>query len=157
MLLLDDRHGGACAVHPRLRDRLSARLHADRIDRDLAAGASPDGDVVVALRARHLTSDRTRRALAGGVRRAVREAEDPLASAFSPVPRNRSAIMTARADLEQLRSTLLAGGPVSPRGVALAEDLLTDGQGPLYNHRTRQDLARRVHATIEALDITAQF
>jgi len=41
MLLIDDGAGGVVGVRAGLRDYLRIHLTADRIDRDLAEGASP--------------------------------------------------------------------------------------------------------------------
>ena len=41
MLLLEDRDDVVVAVEPTWRDRLSARIHAGRLDQDLAEQAAP--------------------------------------------------------------------------------------------------------------------
>jgi hypothetical protein len=45
---------------------------------------------------------------------------------------NRGAVVEAAKDLDELRQGLLAEGPVSVRGVAQTQVLLTTGSGPLY-------------------------
>ena len=71
MLLIDDGAGGVVGVRAGLRDYLRIHLTADRIDRDLAEGASPDATVASALRAQELTSMQSRRDLASGLQRAL--------------------------------------------------------------------------------------
>jgi hypothetical protein len=129
LLIIENESGAPTAVHVRLRDRVFARLHADALDRALAAGASPDANVAVALRARRLTSLRYRQALASGLDRVVHEA---LArpTAFSP-PLDWTRVRPVIADLTSLRRRLL-DPLVSAQGVAQVELLLTSGDGPLY-------------------------
>lgn len=151
MLLLDTRTGDPTDVRVRLRDRISSRLHADQLDVQLAHGASPDATVGLALRARFLTSDRTRRTLAGGLRRVVAEASTP------PMPSvkgrgvaqrfDRGSVLSAVPEIEELRSELLAPGPVSPQGVAQARTLLS-----IADIRAR-DIAPLVHEARGALEL----
>lgn len=49
MELIEDGVGGVVATRPRLRDRVIARVYADRIDRGLARGDSPEGSIAAAL------------------------------------------------------------------------------------------------------------
>ena len=69
MLLLEDREGGVFGVNPRIRDRIGAKLHADRLDRALAAGDSPDSTTLLALRSQVLSSTPKRNELAAGLER----------------------------------------------------------------------------------------
>ena len=153
MLLIDDGHGGVVAARPRLRDHLSARLHADRLDRELAGGASPDTSVPRALRARALTSACTRQYLALGLRRATANATTPAVASIRAAAANRERIRAAATDLERLRYRLLAGAPVSVRGMARTQVLLTDGSGPLHNVVNPEPLAASIRRVIDALDI----
>ena len=54
-------------------------------------------------------------------------------------------------DPEKLALALREQDAVSPRGVALAEQLLTDGTGPLYIERTNDALWRAAVDALEAL------
>jgi hypothetical protein len=153
LLLLDDNWGGVLVARPTVRDRFSAILHSDRIDSELAQGASPDADLARALRARRLTSTRTRRALASGLGNLIGQAKTPTAGAFSSVPLQRGRVLAALDDLEQLQRCLLVAGPIAVRGVALTKELLTDGSGPLYSRAGREDLGHRVRAAIDAMEL----
>lgn len=112
MILIEDAQLGVRTVKPRLLDRLSVRLHAGRLDRDLASGVSPDGDVRHALRARVLLSARTRGELAAALRRLA--------------PRD------GRTELEALRTVVAGRGPVAVRGMAMVQLLVTDGTSGLH-------------------------
>ncbi|PZS31403.1 MAG: hypothetical protein DLM58_11755 [Pseudonocardiales bacterium] len=141
------------AVQPRLRDHLAARLHTDRIDHDLAQGASPDGSVTAALRAQLLTSTSTRQLLARGLQRAVDIAMTPAVASSRAAAQNRPRIREVAADLDELGRRLLADGPVSVRGVARTKVMLTDGAGPLYNARQADQLGAQIRAAIDAMNV----
>src|SRR5262245_48935612 len=112
-----------------LRQRLSLRLQARSLDRALADGASPDGSEELARRAQALVRADTRNEIAGALRRLARGDGRPLSSRVGAVPARAEGV---RRDLERLASRLLEPGPVAPRGVALTQELLTDGAGPLF-------------------------
>src|SRR5271170_4794323 len=71
MLVLLDEAGCPIARTARPWDRVAVRLRAFSLDRDLAAGASPDASVTLALRAQMLVRPRYRRELARSVRRVL--------------------------------------------------------------------------------------
>lgn len=133
-------------------DRLLARLHARRLDGDLAAGVSPDVGVALALRARRLVSMQNRRDLARTVQRLLAAAMDPHAAARLPIPVCRHRVRGCTAELDQLIRRLLAPGPVSPQGVAKATALFTDATSPLYHWASRSDLRARIRAAVDALN-----
>jgi len=60
--------------------------------------------------------------------------------------------MAARTVLATLGRRLRAPEPVSPRGVALLESLLTDGTSPLYLPTERGALGSRLRAAAAALE-----
>jgi hypothetical protein len=153
MILIDQGDGCVVAVPVRWRDRLAARLHADRIDLDLARGESPDVDVRSALRARALTSGRTRAVLARGLRRSVVQATAPPVAGMAGTPQGRQRLVGAADDIEQLRRGLLADGPVSARGAAQAYILLTTVLPILSRRRDGDALAEMVRRATDALSI----
>jgi hypothetical protein len=105
-------------TQPNLRDRLTARLFARRLDWALANGADSERSPALALRARRLTSFSRRRVIADALWRLLRDgrvAED------------------GRDQLAGLASALAQPGPVDPRGAARAWLLVTDGTGPLHS------------------------
>jgi len=159
MLILLDEAGCPVARRARPWDRILARVRACRLDRDLAAGASPDATLGLALRAQALVRARARRDLAHGAQRLLAAALQPPAPGGLPLPaagRSRITICRDRVkdsspELADLIGRLLDGGPVTARGVALAAVLLSDGSGPLYRRATPDDLRARVREALNAL------
>jgi hypothetical protein len=168
MLVLLDRADCPVAASARPWDRLMARVLASRLDRHLAGDASPDSTVALALRAQLLVSERTRRDVAEGTRRLLATAMQApaadlslAATAHGPqmpaagrprVPLCRDRVMEAAEELGDLIRRLLADGPVTARGVALATALLGDGSGPLYHRANADDVRARVREAVNALD-----
>jgi hypothetical protein len=145
-------------AHASVLQRLECHLLGDRLDRSLAAGLTPESDVLLALRAQRLACMASRRELASGVRRLLDAAAHP-AHGLSPAASMAvlSRVTQSRADLESLVEHLLAPAPVPARGVALARLLLRDGSGPLYRFECRDDLGAMVRRSIAALDPTADW
>ncbi len=137
----------------RLRDRLRARVCALRLDRALAAGASPDSGVLLSLRARELMSMRNRRSLACALRRILSEADEPLPPVGSALPLARRDIRRHRRLIHELADVLDRTGPVELRGLAAVEVLLKDGAGPLYNVDRFDALGPRLRALLEILSV----
>jgi hypothetical protein len=153
MLLIDDGAGGVVGVRAGLRDYLRSHLTADRIDRALADGASPDATAASALRAQELTSMQSRRELASGLQRALTLAIASGYARLAGAPLARDGILASAVELGELSRRLLAEGPVSVRGVAQTRLLLTNGSGPLHNRRSQEWLAATVRRAIRDLDI----
>ena len=78
--------------------RVLARCAAQRLDRELAAGASPEASTYLAARAAQLTSMTARRHLAASVRRI-------LAAAGDPAPRQRAYRQASAENLGDLIAT----------------------------------------------------
>ena len=138
-------------VDVRSRDRLLARIRAFRLDAALAAGASPDATVALALRAQLLVRMPVRRDLARAARRILAAAVREAAGDRLPVPVCRDRVRDCAEELEDLISRLLTAGPVSVRGVAQAQSLLADGASPIYHRASRDNLRARVLAATDAL------
>lgn len=121
------------------RARLGVLTHRRSLDRRLAEGQRADRDPALSLRARQLTSGRSRRSLAGSLKRTVQLAREP--RRFGPaVPVDRRAVLEARLQILEIASRLEDGAPTNPRGVAIVHELLTDGSSPLYaSSLTRSD------------------
>jgi hypothetical protein len=149
LVLLHDGCPVPVAVRP--WDRLLAWFRAPGLDTALAAGASPDGTVALALRAQTLIRARARRALAQAARRVLAEATEPSA-AHVPVPVCRDRVQDCAQELEDLIRRLLAPGPVSAQGIAQASALLTDATSPLYHRANPDNLRVRVVSAAHALD-----
>ncbi len=154
MLVLTARRGGEIvASEPTVRDRMVARLHARALDRQLAAGASPESSPALALRAQILVRPSARRYLARSLRRLLRAALDPPRRHPVTVSSQQSRTLRAAADeLEALIARLLAPGPVAAHGVAKTAVLLGDGAGPLHLNSRHLDLRPAVQAAVNSLD-----
>lgn len=134
-----------------LRERVSARLQARSLDRALARGESPESSALLAHRARALLRADTRLELAASLGRLAAGAA-PRGALGSRLSASGAATDGARRDLERLAERLQEPGPVSPRGVALAQELLSDGAGPLFWTQSGDDLGARVRLAIAALE-----
>jgi hypothetical protein len=139
--------------------RMLARCAAARLDRELAAGASPETSASLAARAIQLTSMKFRRDLARSVRRILAAATEPPAVMPSPAaavrpPRlllPRARISQSAVPLATLADYLAAPGPVPVRGVAMVSQLLTDGAGPLYRQASSDHLGDIIEKATRAL------
>jgi hypothetical protein len=151
MLVWDDGHS-LVAARPRLRDWLAAHVAASRLDRQLAAGRSPEATPALALRAQLLVRSSRRRAVADRLNLLMTRATDPPATPTVIVPPCPDRVQQAAADLASLAHRLLTAGPIAARGVAEANILLSDGCGPLYNRRNCEDLPERVRSIVRDLD-----
>lgn len=136
--------------------RVLAHCGASRLDRELAAGASPETSAHLAARAVQLTSDKTRRRLAASVRRILAAAGDPAAVTMitarpARLPLARERIRQSAGPLAGLAGYLAAPGPVPVQGVAMVSQLLADGAGPLYRQASADDLGDLIDKATRAL------
>jgi hypothetical protein len=139
--------------------RMLARCAAARLDRQLAAGTSPETSATLAVRAIQLTSMTFRRDLATSVQQILAAAGDPPAvmpsrAAALPPPRlplNRAQISQLAGPLARLAGYLAAPGPVPVQAVAMASQLLADGAGPLYYPVRGDDLVGLIENLTRAL------
>jgi hypothetical protein len=151
VVVLVDPRQGVMARNASLRERVTVRMHQDRLDRALAAGTCPENTAELALRAANLVSTPTRRQIARSLTRLLNQAAAPPPRLPAPQPLAQLPRVTAaRHELETLRNRVLLPGPVNVRGMALVHNLLTDGSGPLFRLRSQEDLAdlaiRAAHA-----------
>jgi len=158
-VLLADADGGVFPHRVTVRDRLLARVHADRWDRALSCGASPESSAPLALHAQTLASPRCRRELASSLIRILQDAEGGSVPDWNALgPRHHPThVLSARAEIEVLIEHLLAPAPVGGRGVALVRRLLTDGGGPLYRRTSESALELEIGKAVRALDPTADW
>ncbi len=144
--------GAAAASLMRRQSRLWAA------DVWLAHGAGPrPADDVLRQRAAGLVASRHRRLLAGTLRRFVQDAEhpDPVSSRMRL---DRVAVRACAHLLERAAAELGATGrPVTPRAVALAEELVTSPGSPLYRQRApgTRALKERLRQLVFELERTA--
>jgi hypothetical protein len=142
-------------VHPaavRARHRLMARWRAGRLIRDLAAGRCPDASRLHALRARRLLQPRGRLALARSLDAAIHEAAARPSRPLAAVSVHREHVLLARPQLEALAERLRTPDPVSVQGLAMVDQLVTDGAGPLYYATCAAELLSACDTARIALD-----
>ena len=90
VLLQEQSSLGLCHVH--LRDRIHARVRTTSLDHQLAAGASPESSVPIALHAARLCRPKERRSLAASLREVAAAARG---SRRTRAPINRESIRLA--------------------------------------------------------------
>jgi hypothetical protein len=163
-VLLEDELGRLTIRRLRPWHLILARAMAARLDRELANGASPEASVSLAARAMLLTSPGYRRGLAASLRRMVAASVDPQGRP-RPLPAARSVgaarqpyvvlrqneIARSAPELAELAGCLADPEPVPARGVALVNQLLSDGGGPLYRAGSRDDLSTVIERASQAL------
>ena len=149
-------HGPGQGRARRIRLALIACWRAGELDRELAAGTSPDASALLAIRSRRLTSRGHRARVAAGLSRAVRDAGAGPHGFGAAVRPDAREVVAARVVLARLDRRLRAAEPVSARGVALLESLLTDGTGPLYRPTEPGALGSRLRASAAVLEPPAR-
>jgi hypothetical protein len=130
--------------HVHLRDRIRTLLRTASLDRQLAAGASPESSVPLALHAARLYREQQRRHLAASLREVAAAARG---ARRTRAPINRESVRLALAELETLAGRLETDGPIDVRGIARVRVLLGDGAGPLYR-RTGPGVVQRELASV---------
>jgi hypothetical protein len=135
-----------------LRQRLALRLGGERLDRRIASGVAIDAQWALVARARRLLQPSFRARLAGHWLELLNSAERPVRFADPRVPVRRAAVRAAAEDIRKLVGRLQAAGPLAACGVASAAVLLTDSQGPLYDHRSCRTLGEALREALDALD-----
>jgi len=132
------------------RERITARLRANRLDTDLARGAAPTR-AALALRAEDLGERRTRERLGRSIRRILDDVRTDRPPSMARVPTQRSEVLAAASELDRIAATLLTDGPVAASGVAQVRLLLTNGAGPLYSRGAPGDLRAAATRALDAL------
>jgi hypothetical protein len=132
--------------------RMRVAAGRGRLTRELAEGADPASSAELALRAAQLTSQRRSEELVRTLDRAIREAHTP----HPPAPVvviSRRAVLGAEDAIEAMIARLGYAEPVQAQGMAIAEQMITDGvESPLYSSDDPGALRRRVLVALEALD-----
>jgi hypothetical protein len=132
-------------------DRLQARLRASALDRQLAAGTSPESTATLAIHASHLCAPAQRRLLARRLEQIVETADAP--ARRTQVPVCRAAVRRARHELDQVAGRLSGPGPVDVRAIARLRALISDGTGPLYRPSHIDGLRNELHAALASMDV----
>jgi hypothetical protein len=130
---------------------VEARWRSRALIRALADGADPAGSDLLELRARTLTTPRERARIARGLENVVATADDRHLHWTAAAPVDGAAVMDARSELLALAARLRSDAPGSPRGVALAELLVTGYDSPLVG-TTEPGLGDAARAAAAALD-----
>jgi hypothetical protein len=125
----DDRAAGR-VLRPTLLARLAARMRAGELNRALSGGADPAASCQLAARAMKLTSPSFRVSLADGLERLLATAQGP--QRHRRVQPRRSAVLANASELHELASLLSGSAPLYARGIAIADELVSDGTGPAY-------------------------
>ncbi len=138
----------------RLRDRAVAKLRSGSLDRALAAGASPESSVALAVHAGHLCEPTQRRVIGHSLARIALLATAPQGGRVM-TPLSRTAVCRCHAELQAVVERLAACEPVGVQGIARIRTLLSDGAGPLYGASSPDRLRRDLLAALEGLDAVA--
>lgn len=125
-------------------DRLLGRVRTPSLDRQLAAGCPAGTSRVQAIRARGIASPARRRELARSWDHVLDQARRPAIPRTPRAPLCRDRIAAAERDVREMLDVLAGPLPITVRGAAMASSLLSDGTGPLYNHRSPLDLGAAV-------------
>jgi hypothetical protein len=135
------------------RLRLKVYLTRRQLDRQIAAGYSCDAAAELMLRAKHLTSPRTQRQIARNLRGVIhyvgRTKSHRGISSVVIIPR---AVRTGRRAISELAAQLERAAPVNPRGIVLAQSLLTEGVSPLFNPYCERTVAEAIREAQGALE-----
>jgi hypothetical protein len=132
---------------------LSVYLTRGRLDLRIAAGVACETSEQLALRARQLTDPSNQRRIARELRRVIDYAERHRSgAAISAVVIDAPSVRRGRRPIAELAEQLERAGPASPRGIVLAQTLLTDGASPLFNRHADRTVASAVRDIREALE-----
>lgn len=135
-----------------LRLRLRVMLQRDRLDCALALGCTPHMRPELELRARQITSRRSRAQLARSFRRTVAEVQRPRTPRYgAAVPLRTAAVRPWSEALLGLADRLDAPDTLSPAAIARVRELLTDGTGPLYCDHPRRSLDQMIWRIADVL------
>jgi hypothetical protein len=129
-----------------LLDSMRVRWASADLDRRLAEGADPYGDRLLKLRAARLVTPASRALVATGLERIVASLDKPKSPLSAAVPVRRRAVLGARHDLMALAGDLRHMAAPQPRGVAMAERLITDPGSPLYGATSSEEVQLAVRA-----------
>jgi hypothetical protein len=151
-LVLEEPEAGLTLKWASATDRLATRLLSRTLDREIAAGASPDVSVPRSLRAAYLVKQRTRLLFAGSLASAVTEATAPPRLRGAQVPVARRNVASALEPMRALIARLRLDSPVTACGMARVHLLLVDGSGPLYYLGSPEDLATLVTDALVELE-----
>ena len=117
----------------------------------LAEGVDAGVDPLLQARAERLVSSAYRARLAAGLERVVEAVETPAAPLSAAVAVRRRPVRGARHELMRLAGELRHMPDPRPRGVAMAEVLLTDSSSPLYTASSSDEVARAARGAADCM------
>ena len=135
------------------RERVAARLRANRLDTELAHSTAPTR-AALALRAQDLGECQIRERLGRSVRQILDDARTDRPRSVARVSTQRSEVLAAAWELDRIAETLLTPGPVAASGVAQVRLLLINGAGPLYSRDAPGELRTAATCALDALQPT---
>ncbi|MBV9421361.1 MAG: hypothetical protein JOZ98_00485 [Solirubrobacterales bacterium] len=133
---------------------LMAWWQAAALDRQLAAGTSPQANSVLAARARRITARRSRKRLADGLTGALRSARDGTPGFTAAIRPHAQEVLAARTVIAALDRRLRGPEPVTAHGTAMLLALMTEGTSPLYRPPEPGALGSHLRAAAAALEPT---
>jgi len=144
----------ACSRQPKptFEDRLIARILARSLDRELAGGVPARATSAHAARARQLTTDRTRRAVANRLDRLVEQAERPTSRLRVTAAPCREHVRAAKDLIRRTATRLRSEGPVDALAIARLRTLLSDPAGPCYSPELAGALTTALRDISQLLD-----
>jgi hypothetical protein len=146
----DALRGATAPRRPSLTARVTARLRASHLDRQLAVGVPAPAGSPLAVHQARLTSVVEREAIARALRRAVHDAVAGLAPLSSRIPLHPTNVAAAEDLIDTIALRLHSPRPVSARGMARLRLVLSDGCGPMYRCG-KGDLRGRLGAALAEL------
>jgi len=133
--------------------RLRVYLTRGTLDRQIAAGRPYLSTPALALRAEQLAEPRTRRQVAGTLRKIVeyadRRSAGPVSSAVVVEP---VAVRNARHPILGLAERLEGPAQLNPAGIARAQVLITDGSSPLFDRNSPRTATQAIYEVQDALE-----
>jgi hypothetical protein len=135
---------------PSLAARVTARLRAYQLDRQLAVGVPAPAGSALAVHQARLVTVAEREAIACTLRQALDDANAGASPLSSRIPLHPTNIVAAEDLIDAITLRLHSLRPVSPRGMARLRVVLSDGSGPMYRFG-RGDLSGRLGAALAAL------
>jgi hypothetical protein len=142
------------AASPQWRVRLAllAWWRASELDRQLATGASPATDTLLAVRACNITTRRSRGRIADGLLGALRSAGAKRPTFTAAVPPHREEVRASRELLQVIADRVRAPAPVAASGMAMLHALLSEPDSPLYRPECQGALTSHLHTAAAALE-----
>jgi hypothetical protein len=122
------------------------------LDQKLAEGTPPESNRLLATRAAVLVAPQARRELAANWTGLVHCARQLGVARSRRIRIDSEAVIATESDIVEMCELLASPFPSPVRGVAMASNLLSDGTGPLYNHRSGDGLLESLRTIIASLD-----